>query len=71
MQEAAVYLLEGLHNDKLDSHPSEPKDLKAYHFAHSVLFHLVDLCAGLLLMLLALVENPGITGSSWPVRVRI
>ena len=69
IQEAAVYLLEGLNNDKLHSHPSEPDELRAYHFAHSTLFHLLDLFAGILIMLLALVEPPTVFDYELPSRV--
>ncbi|MEE6517004.1 hypothetical protein FKM82_026886 [Ascaphus truei] len=59
-QEATIYLQEGKNNDKFYTHPREAKALSAYLFAHNHLFYLLELCTGLLLLLLSLCEAPAI-----------
>ncbi|XP_069817522.1 two pore channel protein 1 isoform X1 [Dendropsophus ebraccatus] len=59
-QEAAIYLQEGKNNDKFYTHPRDPKALAAYLFAHNHLFYMLELCTGLLLLLLSLCEAPAV-----------
>ncbi|KAL7637372.1 UNVERIFIED_CONTAM: hypothetical protein RMT77_012100 [Armadillidium vulgare] len=59
--EAAIYLEEGENNDKFDSHPRNHNALPAYLLTHNHWFYTLDLAASLILLLLALMENPAIS----------
>ncbi|XP_052739234.1 two pore calcium channel protein 1-like isoform X5 [Bicyclus anynana] len=58
--EAAIYLEEGLNNEKFDSHPSSPEELPAYLRVHNPWYHGLDLLASLVLILLAFSEEPAV-----------
>ncbi|KOB76873.1 putative two pore channel 1, partial [Operophtera brumata] len=58
--EAAIYLEEGLNNEKFDSHPSSPEELPAYLRVHNPWYHGLDLLASLVLILLAFTEDPAL-----------
>ena len=58
--EAAIYLQEGENNDKFYSHPKSQNALPAYLITHNTWFYVLDLCAALLIMALALVEKPAV-----------
>lgn len=60
--EAAIYLEEGLNNDKFDYHPRSRDALPAYLIVHNHWFYALDLFAAFLLLALALVENPAVNG---------
>lgn len=59
-QEAAIYLQEGINNDKFFTHPKNTRALAAYLFAHNHLFYIMELLTGLLLLLLSLCEAPAV-----------
>ncbi|KAL0868052.1 hypothetical protein ABMA27_008699 [Loxostege sticticalis] len=65
--EAAIYLEEGLNNEKFDSHPSSPEELPAYLRVHNPWYHGLDLLASLLLILLAFTEDPAVPAFRLPV----
>ncbi|XP_077289206.1 two pore calcium channel protein 1-like [Arctopsyche grandis] len=67
--EAAIYLEEGLNNEKFDSHPSSPGELPAYLRVHNPWYHGLDLSASLLLMLLAFTEDPAVPLFELPVGI--
>ncbi|XP_050302250.1 two pore calcium channel protein 1-like isoform X2 [Anthonomus grandis grandis] len=56
--EAAIFLEEGENNEKFDSHPRHPSALPAYLLVHNKLYYGLDLFFSILLLLLALVEDP-------------
>ncbi|XP_045454157.1 two pore channel protein 1-like [Melitaea cinxia] len=65
--EAAIYLEEGLNNEKFDSHPSSPEELPAYLRVHNPWYHGLDLLASLVLILLAFTEDPAVPTFELPV----
>ncbi|GBP62933.1 Two pore calcium channel protein 1 [Eumeta japonica] len=65
--EAAIYLEEGLNNEKFDSHPSSPEELPAYLRVHNPWYHGLDLLASLVLILLAFTEDPAVPAFMLPV----
>jgi len=67
--EAAIYLEEGLNNDKFDCHPTTKEAIPLYLLVHSTYFYILDLFASLLLMLLVLCEDPAIKIFQIPVYV--
>ncbi|XP_050410021.1 two pore channel protein 1 isoform X1 [Patella vulgata] len=68
-QEAAIYLEEGENNDKFDTHPRDQSALPAYEVAHNRWFHLLDLIAAILVLLVAICERPAIEYFSLPVGI--
>ena len=58
--EAAIYVQEGENNDKFTAHPNSHDELPGYLITHNTGFYLLDLFAALLLMSLALVEEPAV-----------
>lgn len=71
LQEAAIYLQEGENNDKFYTHPRSHDALPAYQIAHNRLFHTLDLCAAILIMLLAACERPAVDFLKLPVGVSV
>lgn len=57
-REAAIFLEEGVNNDKLTSHPHCHEALPAYLLVHNKWYYTLDLAASLLLILLAFTEKP-------------
>lgn len=53
-------LQEGKNNEKFDSHPREPDALPAYLLVHNGWYYGLDLSTSLLLLALALVEEPAV-----------
>ncbi|XP_067935277.1 two pore channel protein 1-like [Watersipora subatra] len=68
-QEAAIYLEEGVNNEKFDTHPKSHKALPAYLIAHHPFFHVMDLFASLLLLSLAIIERPAVQSIHVPIIV--
>ncbi|KAF5284216.1 hypothetical protein FQR65_LT00216 [Abscondita terminalis] len=58
--EAAIFLEEGQNNEKFDSHPKHPTDLPAYLLVHNSWYYGLDLITSVILLLLALVEEPSV-----------
>ncbi|XP_063610865.1 two pore channel protein 1-like isoform X1 [Penaeus indicus] len=58
--EAAIFLEEGENNDKFNSHPRDRSALPAYLVTHNHWFYSLDLAAALLLMSLAVIEQPAV-----------
>ena len=54
------FLKEGENNEKFDSHPREPDALPAYLLVHNRWYYGLDLVASLILMTLALGEDPAV-----------
>ncbi|XP_012287108.1 two pore calcium channel protein 1 isoform X2 [Orussus abietinus] len=65
--EAAIFLEEGRNNEKFDSHPRHPEDLPAYLLVHNNWYYGLDLLTSLILLALALVEEPAIPLFQLPV----
>ncbi|XP_033198710.1 two pore segment channel 1 isoform X1 [Bombus vancouverensis nearcticus] len=65
--EAAIFLEEGKNNEKFDSHPKHPEDLPAYLLVHNNWYYGLDLLTSLILLALALVEEPAVSLFSIPV----
>ena len=59
-REAAIYLQEGENNDRFDTHPRNQNALPAYVMVHNIYFYIMDLAAAMLVLLLALVEQPAV-----------
>ncbi|KAI1307573.1 Two pore calcium channel protein 1 [Halotydeus destructor] len=59
-QEAAIYLEEGLKNEKLNYHPRNSVQMKAYQFVHNDIYHLAYLMASVALLLLTMTERPAV-----------
>ncbi|XP_072043835.1 two pore channel protein 1-like [Amphiura filiformis] len=59
-KEAAIYLQEGENNLKFDTHPKNQDALPAYILVHNFWFYVMDLCAAILIMTLALFEHPAV-----------
>ncbi|ESO91688.1 hypothetical protein LOTGIDRAFT_122118, partial [Lottia gigantea] len=68
-QEAAIFLQEGENNDKFDTHPKDHNALPAYEVAHNMWFHLLDMVAAIMLLVLALCERPAVSFFSLPVGI--
>lgn len=60
---------EGLNNDKFDCHPNSKEAIPIYLLVHSTYFYLLDLFASLLIMFLAVCEEPAIKMFEMPVYV--
>ena len=58
IQEAAIYLLEGVENEKLWHHPTDAKSYWAYKVIHNPVYYVTEFLTCLLLMLLAFLERP-------------
>lgn len=58
--EAAIFLEEGENNEKFDSHPRHPSALPAYLLVHNQWYYGLDLFFSIVLLLLALVEEPAV-----------
>ena len=58
-REAAIYLDEGLRNEKFELHPSDSRILPYYFLAHTTVYNLLQLIASLVLLLLSIFEPPG------------
>ncbi|XP_076665106.1 two pore segment channel 1 isoform X1 [Andrena cerasifolii] len=65
--EAAIFLEEGRNNEKFDSHPKHPEDLPAYLLVHNNWYYGLDLLTSLVLLALALVEEPAVPLFGIPV----
>lgn len=65
--EAAIYLEEGENNEKFDSHPRHPSALPAYLLVHNQWYYGLDLAASLLLLALAVAEEPAVSRFTMPV----
>ncbi|OAD53411.1 Two pore calcium channel protein 1 [Eufriesea mexicana] len=65
--EAAIFLEEGRNNEKFDSHPKHPEDLPAYLLVHNNWYYGLDLLTSLILLALALVEEPAVPLFGIPV----
>ena len=57
-KEAAIFLEEGLNNDKFIHHPRSQEALPAYLLVHNNWFHLFDVSAALVLLALGFFEAP-------------
>ncbi|XP_031828550.1 two pore segment channel 1 isoform X2 [Nomia melanderi] len=57
---AAIFLEEGRNNEKFESHPRHPEDLPAYLLVHNNWYYGLDLLTSLILLALALVEDPAV-----------
>ena len=60
-REAAIFLEEGMNNDKLTSHPHCHEALPAYLLVHNKMYYCLDLLAAFLLIALAFTEKPANT----------
>ena len=58
--EAAIYLQEGENNDKFSSHPRSQDAIPAYLITHNTWFYMMDLFSSLLILSLALIEQPAV-----------
>uniref|UniRef100_A0A8D8TKZ2 Two pore calcium channel protein 1 n=2 Tax=Cacopsylla melanoneura TaxID=428564 RepID=A0A8D8TKZ2_9HEMI len=67
--EAAIFLEEGANNDKFDSHPGHPGALPAYLLVHNDWYYGLDLATSLILLSLALGEEPAVRAFRLPVAV--
>ncbi|RZF38082.1 hypothetical protein LSTR_LSTR006481 [Laodelphax striatellus] len=67
--EAAIFLEEGENNEKFDSHPCHPEALPAYLLVHNRLYYTVDLVTSIILLALALGEDPAVPAFKLPVWV--
>ncbi|XP_075219021.1 two pore calcium channel protein 1-like isoform X4 [Lycorma delicatula] len=67
--EAAIFLEEGENNEKFDSHPCYPEALPAYLSVHNHWYYGLDLATSLLLLALALGEDPAVPAFQLPVGV--
>ncbi|KAL6441388.1 hypothetical protein ACFW04_003544 [Cataglyphis niger] len=67
--EAAIFLEEGRNNEKFDSHPKHPEDLPAYLLVHNSCYNGLDLMTSLILLSLAIVEEPALPLFKVPVWV--
>ncbi|XP_076181278.1 two pore segment channel 1 isoform X1 [Ptiloglossa arizonensis] len=64
---AAIFLEEGRNNEKFESHPKHPEDLPAYLLVHNNWYYGLDLLTSLILLALALVEEPAVPLFGIPV----
>ena len=60
MQEAALYVREGIDNEKFASHPNGRYSKIAFNIVHHPLFYLFDLLVTCLLLSLAIIEDPSL-----------
>lgn len=60
---------EGENNEKFDSHPRHPSALPAYLLVHNSWYYGLDITFSIILLLLALVENPSVDQFELPVGV--
>ncbi|XP_018562124.1 two pore calcium channel protein 1 isoform X2 [Anoplophora glabripennis] len=67
--EAAIFLEEGENNEKFDSHPRHPSALPAYLLVHNSWYYGLDLLFSIILLLLAIVENPSLQKFEFPVGI--
>ncbi|XP_026679156.1 two pore calcium channel protein 1-like, partial [Diaphorina citri] len=67
--EAAIFLEEGANNDKFDSHPGHPGALPAYLLVHNDWYYGLDLATSLILISLALGEEPAVPAFRLPIAV--
>lgn len=67
--EAAIFLEEGENNEKFDSHPRHPSALPAYLLVHNSWYYGLDLATSVVLLLLALVEEPAVDQFELPVGI--
>ena len=58
IQEAAIYLKEGVENEKLLHHPTDAKSYWAYMMIHHPAYYIIEVVVCVLLMLLAFLERP-------------
>jgi two pore calcium channel protein 1 len=57
-QDAAIFLEEGLDNDKFNSHPKTKEEYVAFRRCHNKVYYTIELLPPLFLMLMALLEKP-------------
>ncbi|XP_072156093.1 two pore channel protein 1 isoform X2 [Bemisia tabaci] len=67
--EAAIFLEEGENNEKFDSHPHHPDALPAYLLVHNSWYYSLGLVTSLILMFLAVTEDPAVPAFQLPVGV--
>ncbi|GJQ79890.1 hypothetical protein Trydic_g18337 [Trypoxylus dichotomus] len=67
--EAAIFLEEGENNEKFDSHPRHPSALPAYLLVHNNWYYGLDLAASLILLTLALAEEPSVANFKLPIGI--
>ncbi|XP_017772430.1 PREDICTED: two pore calcium channel protein 1-like isoform X2 [Nicrophorus vespilloides] len=67
--EAAIFLEEGENNEKFDSHPRHPAALPAYLLVHNNWYYGLDLIASLVLLALAVAEEPAVADFTLPVGI--
>ncbi|XP_060533745.1 two pore channel protein 1-like isoform X2 [Cylas formicarius] len=65
--EAAIFLEEGENNEKFDSHPRHPSALPAYLLVHNQWYYGLDLAFSVILLSLALVEEPAVDQFELPL----
>ena len=56
-REAAIFLDEGMNNDKFVHHPRNKESLPAYLLVHSRWFNAIDFCASLVILSLGILKN--------------
>ena len=69
MQEANIYLIEGVNYEHLSYHPSDARKYRAYRVIHYPLYYVTEVLVCVLLMLLAFLEEP--TFIDVPIEVRM
>lgn len=69
-KEAAIFLEEGLNNDKFTHHPRCQEALPAYLLVHNNWFHVFDVSAALVLLTLGFFEAPCTDSLCIPEQVR-
>lgn len=57
-QEAAIYLKEGIENERLCHHPTDSKSFWAYMAIHHPAYYITEVIVCVLLMFLAFIEKP-------------
>ncbi|XP_065205585.1 two pore calcium channel protein 1-like [Planococcus citri] len=65
--EAAIFLEEGKNNEKFDSHPHESEALPPYLLVHNTWYYSLDLFTSIVLLALALGEDPAVQAFKMPV----
>lgn len=60
---------EGENNEKFDSHPRHPSALPAYLLVHNSWYYGLDLAASLILLVLALAEEPSVRNFTLPIGI--
>lgn len=71
LHNAAIYLQEGLYNDKFDTHPNGSAAVTAYVITHNFWFYLLDLIVSTILLLLAFFEPPAVIKISTVIHATI